>query len=118
MLFIHRRTSITCMVQNSDVFKVWFAEYQQDINNRALTNVAKHLGLAKHRFDSSARPMAYFFLTFEALVMTAARIMVERPGKAEEANADLFLRSCTTERLISAALLSDAADEGLAHDSA
>ena len=104
MLFIHKKTSITCMVQNSTSFEQWFVEYQHDVEKRHLSTVTRTLGLAKHRFDSSSRPLAAFFPTFEALVMTAGRIMVERPGKAEEQNAELFLRSCTVERHLTAAL--------------
>eukprot|EP00959_Pyramimonas_sp_CCMP1952_P179572 3754332-Pyramimonas_sp.AAC.1 len=45
--------------------------------------------------------------------MVAGRIKVERSGKAEAANAELFLSSCTVKRRLCAAMLADAADEGL-----
>ena len=93
LALIYRKSSITCMVQNSDLFKQWFSEYQKHATTRTLKTGARDLGLAKHRFDSSSRPLAYFCLTFESLIMTACRIMVERPNKIEEANAEMFLRS-------------------------
>ena len=92
-MLIYRKGSITCMVQHSDIFKQWFLEYQESAKTRKLDKCARDLGLAKHRFDSSSRPLAYFCLTLESLIMTASRIMVERPNKVEEANAELFLRS-------------------------
>ena len=76
------------MVQNSTSFKQWFVENQHDVEKRHLSTVTRTLGLAKRKFSS--RPLAAFFLTFEALVMTAGRIMVEQPGKADEQKAELF----------------------------
>ena len=91
-MLIYRKSSITCMVQNSDLFKQWFSTYQEHATTRKLEKGARDLGLAKHRFDSSSRPLAYFCLTFESLIMTACRIMVERPTKIEGATAEMFLR--------------------------
>ena len=80
------------MIQHSDVYKGWFTDYQGDAASKVLDKSVRDLGLAKHRFDSSSRPLAHFLLNFEALIMTASRIMIERPHKEEEQNAVTFLR--------------------------
>ena len=105
MELIHRKQSLTCMIQYSPLLKEWFCEYQTAMEKPSVS-VLQDLSLAKHRFNSSTKPTGRWHLTYEALVMTGIRVVHERRGTPVAGQAAASLLSVTV-------MLADAAHESL-----
>ena len=73
----------------------------------------RDLGLAKQRFDSTQKPLARTILYFDALMMTACWISVNRQGQPEAQHADRFLKFVNEERVLQLAMAVDAGDESI-----
>ena len=105
-------TSIVQRIYHSKLFTEWYKRYvQQSPRIEVRTG---DLGAAKHRYESWAKPMAQFILTFPAIIAVAQDISVTRVGNQEAKDAYQFLTDLTEEKVLLIALLADAADEALA----
>jgi hypothetical protein len=71
-----------------------------------------NFSLARHRYDSTVKPVSRAALNLVALVRTADQIVQLRKGGSKEVSAAKeFLNWITTERAILLAMLADAGQE-------
>ena len=108
---ISGKTSITKLIAYSENFRVMFnerarANTESKIDCRRL----KDLNHAKHRFQSTQKPLGRFVLTFDALIATAVEISVRRKNDPRKRAMD-FLEGVTEEDYLTIAMLADAGDE-------
>jgi hypothetical protein len=111
---ISGKTSITKLIAYSENFRVMFnerarANTESKIDCRRL----KDLNHAKHRFQSTQKPLGRFVLTFDALIATAVEISVRRKNDPRKRAMD-FLEGVTEEDYLTIAMLADAGDESAA----
>ena len=66
---------------------------------------------AKARFNSTAVPLQRSVLLFEAVWRLCVDVVVTRAGRDPAKIAAAFLANITTEAVIQAAMMADAADE-------
>ena len=104
------RQSIIRLVQNSPEFSAWYKDFKAAESNRIGDRV-QNFSFAKHRFDSTAKPLGRAVLGIRALVKTASRIASLRRGRAEADHANRFLSFINTERFLLMAMCADASDE-------
>ena len=110
------KDSLSSIIEYSDVFKKYFANMTKKAHNEGdLQGVrVRNLGLARHRFESTQKPLSRLVLWFDAAVATALYIMRERrSGSREHKAAKRFLQFVDAERLIQAAMMCDGGDESL-----
>ena len=103
-------SSMTQRIENSHLFKAWFKMSQPHAKVKIDASVA-NLRAAKHRFESYIKPLARLVLFVEAFTATAIRIVAERGNEPAAQDAKTFLCQVTSERLLQAAMMADAADE-------
>ena len=78
-------------------------------------NRVRDLQSAKHRFASSSKPAARVVLHLDAVLATVHEITTRRaPHQEEHKNLQKFLDWVDAERLMTLAVMADAADESLA----
>ncbi len=63
---IWNKRSITQIIWNSDVFSQWFEEYVEATSKTDGCPRVRNLRAAKHRLESSAKPLARFILHLKA----------------------------------------------------
>ena len=76
----------------------------------------KTFSLAKHRADSTQRPLAAWVMDLEGLIRTACRITIARKGTSEADDASQFLHDiCENgwQRVIQMGMLADAGQESI-----
>ena len=78
-------TSIAQRIHRSTLFTQWYHKLVQGCARIEVRTGG--LGAAKHRYNSWARPMAQFILTFPAIVAVAQDISVTRVGNQEAKDA-------------------------------
>ena len=108
---ISGKTSITKLIAYSENFRAIFNERakandQSKIDCRRL----KDLNHAKHRFQSTQKPLGRFVMAFDALLATAVEISVRRKDEPRK-RAIAFLEGVTEEEFLTIAMLADAGDE-------
>jgi len=103
-------SSMTQRIENSHLFKAWFKSSQPHAKVKIDATV-HNLRAAKHRFESYIKPLARLVLFIEAVTATAIRIVAERGNEPAAQDAKTFLCQVTSERLLQAAMMADAADE-------
>jgi hypothetical protein len=103
--------SIVSLIHNSPEFRGWFAEQKRRLEVKVGARV-NNFCLARHRYDSTVKPVSRAALNLIALVRTADQIVHLRKGaSAEVSAAKAFLNWITTERAILLAMLADAGQE-------
>ena len=102
--------SICQRIQHSLVWREELKRYIQAMENRI--GKAYHVGAAKHRHESSAKPRRRFLLYFDAFLMVGQHMFTDRDGEVRR-DAVRFLDFINTEVLLATAMLADASDEGL-----
>ena len=107
-----RKQSFVKIIQYSKVIKPWYEEFQDEMPDQRIQAV-KDLGQSSVRFDSIAKPMCRFTLTFSAMVMTANKVWTLRRGLPVGTAAREFLELLDSKTILSTGMLADAADEGL-----
>ena len=111
-LFLFNKKSPANVVRWSPVFKQHFQTNVAKLeSNPTDTTRLKDLGYAKHRFDSTQRPVARILLFFWAYVGTASQVVMLRPGTVDAAACESFLQRLDPEVCLQLAMLGDAADE-------
>ena len=115
--FVFGPSSPTRLIQNSFVFRAWFASSIKSIDrDMAAVQLDRHiydLGFAMHRFESAAKPMSRIVLFFHAFLTTVRRIAAERKHESEGKDAAQFLRWLNLERCLQFSMLADCAMENL-----
>lgn len=113
--FCFTSESIIQKIDNSIVFKEWFARATQE--HSAVAAAVRNLKAAKHRFESEAKPLGRFCMHIKAIFATAHRMIASRLGRDAKDNSGVvardFLRGVTAEGLLLTAMVADAFDEGL-----
>ena len=110
---ITNRNSIVGLIQNSVEFVKWFQDAKNSMSN-VIGKKVKNLSLAKHRFDSTSRPISRAVLNLHGLIKTADHIArIRRAGSREVDTAKDFLRFIDVERAIQLGMLADAGMEAL-----
>ena len=107
-----RKQSFVKIIQYSQVIKPWYEEFQDQMPDQRIQAV-KDLGQSSVRFDSIAKPMCRFTLTFSAMVMTANKVWTLRRGLPVGTAAREFLELLDSKTILITGMLADAADEGL-----
>lgn len=111
-LFLFNKKSPANVVRWSPVFKQHFQTNVAKLeSNPTETSRLRDLGYAKHRFDSTQRPVARILLFFWAYVSTASQVVLLRPGTKDGDACESFLRRLDAEVCLQLAMLGDAADE-------
>ena len=112
---ISTRGSITRLIANSSNLKTLF-NARASINEESAIDCRKirDLCYAKHRFNSTQKPLGRVVLMFDALLATAVEIAIRRAGREPATFAVAFLRTVTEEDLLTVAMLADAGDESAA----
>ena len=92
------------------MWRAEFSTYCADVE--AKVGAIKNVKAAKHRHESYAKPKGRFVLFFDAYMAVAEQMATTR---ADDDRADglKFLNYITDEILVQAAMMADAADEGL-----
>ena len=104
-------TSITKLIADSDNVRTMFNERVRANDQSKIDCLRlKDLNHAKHRFQSTQRPLGRFVLTFDALLATAVEISVPRKNERRNLAMD-FLEGVTEEDFLTIAMLADAGDE-------
>lgn len=107
------------MVESSDVFLERFHDLVgrlgEDNPTPASAGSIRSVKAAKHRFESSQKPLARFCLYVDAFLTLACEIMRLRQNKAEAQRAETFIVGLDSEFLLTIALLADAGDESTIH---
>lgn len=115
--FVFAADSPTRLIQNSDVFKGFFAANIKRLNpNVSAVKAQGHvqdLGFAAHRFESASKPLTRIVIFWQAFVATLVQISWERSGQDAGKSASEFLLWLSTERCLQLGMLADAAIENL-----
>ena len=106
-------TSVVQIIDRSDVFRQWFREYTAHGSAQADLPMVSNLRSAKHRFESSSKPLSRLVLHLAAAFKTCHRIAATRDSSHEGGLVRDWLKSITSEDILQLALLADASDEGL-----
>ena len=110
---VANRNSIVGLIQNSVEFVKWFQDAKNSMSN-VIGKKVKNLSLAKHRCDSTSRPISRAVLNLHGLIKTADQIArLRRTGSREVDTAKEFLRFIDVERAIQLGMLADAGIEAL-----
>ena len=109
-VFFTNRDSIVQRIEHSVIWRNSFEGYMQDIDNRV--GHVRNVRAAKHRHESYAKPRGRFVLYMDAFITVAEHMSADRSG-AEREGANRFLMFLNEESAMAAAMLADAADEGL-----
>ena len=110
------KDSLSSIIEYSDTFKNYFANLTKKAHSDGdlQGGGVRNLGLARHRFESSQKPLSRLTLWFDAAIATALYIMRERrSGSREHKAAKQFLKFINVERLLQAAMMCDGGDESL-----
>ena len=108
---MYGRLSMCQLIANSHVLRAKFhAHAQSQLESPVDGRRIRDLQAAKHRFQSTQRPLSRCVLWLDALLATAHDIVACRDGAVRKA-AQEFLDLMTEERVLSLALLADAGDE-------
>lgn len=110
--FVFGDKSITSLIQHSGDFRLWFQRSREGMEQR-IGACIKSLSLAKHRFDSTQKPLARAVLSLPALIETASKIDTIRKGDADAVHANVFLRWVDMSKALLLAMLADAGDEAI-----
>lgn len=109
--YVTSRQTIVNVIENSHIFKAKFQEYVERSQHSFGIHV-KNLSLAKHRFDSTQKPVGRMVLFMDALVSVALYILAKRARTSREGKiAEDFLRGLNMEDYIQLAMMADAGDE-------
>ena len=104
--------SITSTIQHSGVVAHTFQEHCVTMQNAPSTaRRLKNLSLAKHRFDSTEKPLSRFCLFLDAFLLTAISLAASPSQKRERGKA--FLSWVNEEKILLLGLLADLSDECL-----
>ena len=79
----------------------------------AVTIAFSNLRSAKHRFENSVTHLSRFCLKIGCCIRLLVKVILLRPESAAAGNAKRFLEVLDEEMIVQAAMLADAADEGL-----
>ena len=102
------KNSVIQRIWRSTVFSEWLKKaIAQDPED--LIKNASHLKAAKHRFESYATPLGRFVLHIRALLDVIQQVVMQRNGE-EATSFKMWLRGIDEEKLITIAMLADAAD--------
>ena len=109
------KDSLSSVIDYSDVFKGYFADLTKKVHEGDLEGVGvRNLGMARHRFESTQKPLSRLVLWCDAAIGTALYIIrVRRSGSREHKIAKHFLQFLNVERLVQAAMMCDGGDESL-----
>jgi len=103
------RGSLAMLVKHSPQFQEKFKHHQ--LRHSPAGNPVKDLSYAKHRFDSTARPLGRMVVHFEALLQTAMDIVRERgPSTKEHQSANRALELLDTEAMLQLGMVADACE--------
>ncbi len=108
----YRKGSICALIENSHVFKSWFAANKTRMCGTIGANI-RSLSLAKHRYDSCQRPLGRSVLFMNALLQTATQIATSRHGRREAVKAQEFLHFIDDEAILQLGMLADSGDEAI-----
>ena len=111
-MFVSGKGSISQMIQHSAELRRVFCEFVKETVLFSNASTIDNLRAAKHRFESLQKPMGRACLHIEALIKTALHTMSLRDDKQAKRSAQ-FLLFLDDEKLLSLAMLADAADESL-----
>ena len=104
------KSSIVQLIQNSEEFRDMYVAAKKATRSEFDPD-SKNVAFAKHRWDSTTKPLGRFVLNFQAILAVANQITRLRRGKPEGKHAEDFLRFITNEKLLLLAMCADAADE-------
>ena len=110
--FILSPGSPTCLCKNSADFRIWFQRLREELVEKYGTHI-KSLSLAKHRFDSTQKPLGRTVLNFRAYMGMAIKIERVRKGTDEQKCMRIFLCWVTVKKCMILAMLADAGDEAV-----
>ena len=109
--YVTARHSMVNVIENSNIFKAKFQEFVQQSTHSFGIHI-KNLSLAKHRFDSTQKPVGRMVLFMDAVISVALYIVAKRARSSREGKiAEDFLRGLTMEDYIQLAMMADAGDE-------
>ena len=110
---ITKKGSIASVIQESKEFSDWYHQNKL-ATTYCIGQRVKNLSLARHRFDSTSKPLSRAVLSIYALVKTAEQIArLRRPGAREVIQAKEFLEYVDNERILQLAMLADGGLEAL-----
>jgi hypothetical protein len=111
---VTKKGSIVSVIQESHVFTEWFVKNKILFSSRDAQepDTVKNLSLARHRFDTTSKPLSRAVRHFKALVRTAEQILqIRRPESKEGKRATEFLGYVDEEKALQLAMLADAGVE-------
>jgi hypothetical protein len=109
--YVTARHSMVNVIENSHIFKAKFKDCVEQSKHSFGIHV-KNLSLAKHRFDSTQKPVGRMILFMDAVISVALFILARRARSSREGKiAEDFLRGLTMEDYIQLAMMADAGDE-------
>ena len=111
---IHKKKSITKLLSNSEHWLETFEQLRKKMDDKIIAGDGiKHMSYAKQRVDSEMTPAGRFILFFEAMLMTAITISIERKGRVEAEEAELFLAFITAEHVVQLGMWGELGNEVL-----
>ena len=109
--YVTARHSMVNVIENSHIFEAKFKDCVEQSKHSFGIHV-KNLSLAKHRFDSTQKPVGRMILFMDAVISVALFILARRARSSREGKiAEDFLRGLTMEDYIQLAMMADAGDE-------
>ena len=105
------RHSIMQIIHHSELWTYQFGQCVKELEDKVGHDI-RNVKAAKHRHESAAKPRGRFVLNMDAFIQVALHIVAAREDGVRE-DAQAFLRDLTEEMALQAAMLADAADEGL-----
>ena len=113
--YIQKPGSIVHTIQNSPDIAHVYQRHCSLVQNCPINgSKVRNLQFAKHRFDSTSRPLGRFVLLFDAVWATATELMISRAGRTPAKVAREFLEDISAEHVFALALLADAGHEMMA----
>lgn len=110
---VTQKKSIVSLIQESYEFGDWFAQNKSQLSRQIGIKV-RNLSLARHRFDSTSKPISRAATSMYALIKTADQIArLRRPTSQEVVKAKEFLNFISAERVLLVAMLADAGQENI-----
>ena len=106
--------SITQLIANSpDLKKIFQTHVAGQLRSPVDGRRVRDLQAAKHRFQSTQRPLGRFVLWVDAVLATAHEVQQRRRLSSPQVakKAGVFLEGVSEERLVLAAMLADGGDE-------
>ena len=122
--FVLSTKSPVSLIHNSPEFRIWLANSKKLLQDRVGDRVV-NFSLARHRFDSTVKPVSRAVLNVYALVRTCEQVVRLRKAASGKAAgrgrkggdpagvARKFLDWVTTERIVVLAMLADAGQEAI-----